>query len=43
MYGSRKISVYRGMSTYGTPAYTIVGNKIYDGMSTYGTPAFTIE
>ena len=43
MFGSNRISVYRGYSTCGTPAYTIEGNRVYRGYSTYGTPAFTID
>ena len=43
MFGSRKISVYRGMYTCGTPAYTVEGDRIYRGMFTCGTPTYTIE
>lgn len=43
MFGSRRISVCRGMSAYGIPAYTISGNHIYEGMSAYGIPAFTLD
>ena len=43
MFGSNRISVYRGYSTCGTPAYTIDGNRVYRGYSTCGTPAYTID
>lgn len=42
MFGNRRISVYRGMSTCGSPAFTVEGNQIYRGMSTCGVPAFTL-
>lgn len=43
MFGSRRLSVYRGMTACGIPAYTISGNHIYDGMTACGIPAFTLD
>lgn len=43
MFESRRISVYRGMTACGIPAFTVEGDKVYRGMSTCGIPAFTLD